>query len=307
MRDFFSEREQGKKELKSETISIAVYNGIVGIFEKYTKNFALEFPIRCSDNDAICGTNIHFLNTSIKSYIPGIQTPVQLKNDRYFGDDDTLVENEKYDLLDFIEYCHSKIVDVVEDENNYHGWFQHYHLIFPKTEVAKENFRAEVNRIFQRNGIVFYLDTDGMIKRHLPSDMNNLIQNLIVHSPDEKLNELVNTAIDYIRKPQIESRNIALEKIWDAFERIKTFYVPANKKVSAAQLIQNVSGQTDGFDNMLEIEFKALTDIGNNYQIRHFETNRIEIQSMKQVDYLFYRMIALIDLCMSDINVATSV
>ncbi|MDP1383373.1 hypothetical protein Q8G31_27030 [Priestia megaterium] len=305
MRDFFSEREQGKKELKSETICVAVYNGIINTFGKYKKNFALEFPIRCPDNDTIYDTNVQLLNVSIKSYIPGMKTPVELKDNSYFDPEDEIEENEKYNLLDFIEYCYSKIVDA--EEWDYHSYWGHYHLRFPKTQDTREAFRNEVNRIFERNGLVFYLDEDGAIKRHLPADMNNLLENLIVHSSDDKLNELVNNAIQYIRKPQAESRSIALEKIWDAFERIKTFYVPANKKASATQLVQSVSGQTDGFDNMLEIEFKNLTDIGNNYQIRHFETNKIEIKSTKQVDYLFYRMIALIDLCMSDINVTTSV
>jgi len=305
MKDFFSEREQGKRELKSETICVAVYNGIMNTFRKYTKNFAQEFPINCDDNGAVYETNVQLLNVSIKSYIPNMKTPVQLKDNDYFDPEDIIEEDEKYNLLDFIEYCYSKIVDV--EEYDYHSYYRHHHLHFPKTQVAKESFRDEVNRIFQRNGLVFYLDKDGAIKRQLPADMNNLLENLIVHSADEKLNELVNKAIQYIRKPQAEDRNIAIEKIWDAFERIKTIYVPENKKTSSIQLIQNVSGQTRGFDNMLDIEFKALTAIGNNYQIRHFETNKIAIESMKQVDYLFYRMIALIDLCMSDINVPTSV
>lgn len=38
------------------------------------------------------------------------------------------------------------------------------------------------------------------------------------------------------------------------------------------------------------------------YQIRHFETNKIQIMSMKQIDYLFYRLIALIDLCMDKVD-----
>ncbi|WEA43819.1 AbiJ-NTD4 domain-containing protein [Priestia aryabhattai] len=305
MEEFFSEREQGKKQLKSETISVAVYNGIIGIYGKYKKNFALEFPLYCPDKGDIYDTDMELLNVSIKSYIPDMKTPVELKDSSEFFQEDILAENEKYSLLDFIEYCYSKISDFIE--GLYHSYWGHNHLRFLRTHDQREDFRNEVNRIFERNGIVFYLDDDGTVKRHLPSDMNNLLENLVIHSSDNKLNELVNTAIQYIREPQTNSRNIALEKIWDAFERMKTFYEPANKKRSVTQLIQNVSGQTRDFDNMLDIEFKALTAIGNDYQIRHFETDKIAIESMKQVDYLFYRMIALIDLCMSDINVSTSV
>lgn len=133
--------------------------------------------------------------------------------------------------------------------------------------------------------------------------MNNLLENLIIKSPDGILNELINLAIDNIRKPKQDKRSIALEKVWDAFERMKTVYFPTNKKQSANTLVTNVAGQTNNFNQLLNDEFTTLTKIGNDYQIRHFETNKIQIKSMKQVDYLFYRMIALIDLCLEDLNV----
>ena len=95
-----------------------------------------------------------------------------------------------------------------------------------------------MNQIFERNGIVFYLDENGQIKRHLPSGMDNLLQELNVDSPDPRLNNLINTAIENIYKPKLENRNIALEKIWDAFERAKTFYNSENKKQSATELIK---------------------------------------------------------------------
>ncbi|MED4225637.1 hypothetical protein [Neobacillus cucumis] len=128
-----------------------------------------------------------------------------------------------------------------------------------------------------------------------------VLQNLNVKSKDNILNELLNLAIEYIRKPKEFDRQIALEKIWDAFERIKTFY-DKNKKTSAQTLVTKISEGTTDFDSLLETEFITLTNIGNKYQIRHFETDIIKINSTKQVDYLFYRMIAIIDLCMDKVN-----
>lgn len=207
---------------------------------------------------------------------------------------------DKYALLDFIEFCYSYIVDIKEDD--YHSYFRHYHIWFPKTKSERERFRTEVNQILARNGIVFYLDTDGIIKRQLPTQLDAVLQNLNIKSKDNDLNELVNAAVENIRKPKEFDRQIALEKIWDAFERIKTFYNPSNKKASATTLVTNVAGNTQQFETLLDSEFIALTSIGNNYQIRHFETGKIKITSMKQIDYLFYRMIALIDLCMDKVN-----
>ncbi|MCT0449644.1 hypothetical protein EFK69_10865 [Lactococcus lactis subsp. lactis] len=43
-------------------------------------------------------------------------------------------------------------------------------------------------------------------------------------------------------------------------------------------------------------EFRALTEIGNNFRIRHHETNKIDIIDIKYYDYLFNRCMSLIAL-----------
>lgn len=291
--EYFSDRELGKKELNSEEIKVSVYNGIIAVYKKFLKNFSFEFPDTCPDNEMVCGTNIHLLNAAIKAQIPNMDTPVDVKWD----EDD---EVDKYSLLDFVEFCYSKIVDI--NESDWHSYFKHYHIFFPGSKDDKEKFRSEVNQIFERNGIVFYLDNDGVVKRKLPTQLDTVLHNLNVKSKDKDLNELVNAAIENIRKPKEFDRRIALEKIWDAFERLKTFYNPSNKKASALTLVKNIAAGTSQFDVLLNTEFKTLTDIGNEYQIRHFEQGKIKLTTMKQVDYLFYRMISLIDLCMERVN-----
>ena len=39
---------------------------------------------------------------------------------------------------------------------------------------------------------------------------------------------------------------------------------------------------------LLNVECKALTEIGNNFQIRHLK--KIAIEDTNEIDYLFYRM-----------------
>jgi hypothetical protein len=50
------------------------------------------------------------------------------------------------------------------------------------------------------------------------------------------------------------------------------------------------------FRQRLEQEARELTDIGNNFMIRHHESGKIPIHSGEQVDYLFHRLFALIHL-----------
>lgn len=112
---------------------------------------------------------------------------------------------------------------------------------------------------------------------------------------DLSLNELIEEAKDRFSK---NDRQVALEKIWDAFERIKTFY-DEDKKASAAKL---VGFAAEGFDfNFLNDEFKKLSEVGNGYRIRHHEKGKKDLSS-EHINYLFFRMLSLIDLCLISIR-----
>ncbi|WP_051947273.1 hypothetical protein [Muricauda sp. MAR_2010_75] len=114
---------------------------------------------------------------------------------------------------------------------------------------------------------------------------------------DQELDSLINEAKDRFFIPK--DKQIALEKLWDAFERIKTYF-GSNKKKSSSELVSIAS---DGFNfEIIESEFKLLTKIGNEYKIRHHETDKLEVSKSKHIDYLFFRMLSLIDLCIKSIN-----
>lgn len=113
---------------------------------------------------------------------------------------------------------------------------------------------------------------------------------------DEELNKLIQEAKDRFFNPK--DKHIALEKLWDAFERIKTYF-NGNKKQSSGKLVSLVSKDFD-FE-LFETEFLTLTKLGNNYRIRHHETDKKEIKEIKHENYLFFRMLSLIDLCLTSI------
>jgi hypothetical protein len=73
---------------------------------------------------------------------------------------------------------------------------------------------------------------------------------------DEELNKLIGEAKERFLKP--DDQNVALEKLWDAFERIKTYYDP-NKKKSANRLIDQISIDLDR--EIFAKEFEMLTNI----------------------------------------------
>jgi len=128
-------------------------------------------------------------------------------------------------------------------------------------------------------------------------DMNVNLELLFdqkANTSDKDLNELIEEAKDRFLN---NDRQVALEKIWDSFERIKTYYDsnPKKKNVSADKLSQNISVDFD--KEFIDEEFKKLTKVGNNYKIRHHETSKLSL-SPEHIHYLFFRMLSLIDLCL---------
>ena len=110
---------------------------------------------------------------------------------------------------------------------------------------------------------------------------------------DGELNRLIEEAKERYLRPGDQA--VALERIWDAFERIKTYF-GSDKKASAAQLVDRVS--IDIERRLFEGEFELLTKIGNEYRIRHHETDKKPISTPSQIGYLFFRMLSLISLCL---------
>jgi hypothetical protein len=108
--------------------------------------------------------------------------------------------------------------------------------------------------------------------------------------------ELLEEAISFFKQPNPESRKIAVEKIWDALERIKTYYTTLDKRKSVEKIVNDMGNDLTPFVKLFDDEFKYLTDIGNNYRIRHHETDKIDITDNRHYDYFFNRCLSLISL-----------
>ncbi len=155
--------------------------------------------------------------------------------------------------------------------------------LYPQFETS--NFENEVNNVLS-NYCYKLID-----RKMMP--MQNQIKAEIPKEPT--LRDLVLEAERYFKKQDLESKQRALEKIWDAFERMKTYYSP-DKKKSTNQIINMISNGDAELYNKLDDEFLELGNIGNNYQIRHFETNKKPINDVRIKEYLYTRCLALINM-----------
>ncbi len=149
-------------------------------------------------------------------------------------------------------------------------------------------FAAQLNALFKLNSINYKFEQGRLINTLDVSISKNEISSI----SEMGLKELVTEAERYYHD---SNKQIAVEKLWDAFERLKTYYSPAlDKAHSANKIIDDMSCSEPNFKSMYEAEFKALTNIGNSFRIRHHETTKIDIIDNRQYDYFYRRCLALI-------------
>jgi hypothetical protein len=139
------------------------------------------------------------------------------------------------------------------------------------------------------------LDADGKAKRLLSTLLASVLAEAEFRTGDDEADRLLRVATLGIRSPRLDSRRDALEKLWDAFERIKTLEPGKDKKEQVQALLNHAPGGPK-FREMLDTEAKALTSIGNTFGIRHSETQQELLTAAAQIDALFHRMFAFLRL-----------
>jgi hypothetical protein len=150
------------------------------------------------------------------------------------------------------------------------------------------DFEAEVNAIFKLNEIALELN-NGKVESTLSIQIEDSALMLI---QEGGLKELLQEAARYYNDGNLK---IAVEKLWDAFERLKTYYSPTlDKKKSVSRIIGDMSGQKATYIELFNKEFNELTQIGNDFRIRHHETTKINIEDDRHYEYFYKRCLSLL-------------
>lgn len=181
---------------------------------------------------------------------------------------------ETGNLQDFIyrssPYC---VMDAIE-------FFEKYN--------RSTDFETQINTILKLNDIALKLD-NGKITNTYDSQ---IINSTFVPIQEAGLKELLQEANKYYDEGNFK---IAVEKLWDAFERLKTYYSPTlDKKKSLNKIIRDMGSNKEPYKELFEKEFHELTVIGNNFRIRHHETTKTDIEDNKHYDYFYKRCLSLI-------------
>lgn len=289
---------------KTYVITPQMYELLFKCCEKYHNNIAWRFPDQCQDGYGCCGLNLDDFNAMLKFEIPSLHCDeygrpnIPKVHHSYLGEEERWDEYDQFALLDFIEYFAQNCRDV--EVGRLHSYFGHHHLTCEKTDVIFRTFQKEINDLFEKTGLLYHLTDVKIIERVVEnSPLNSELENNIAHVKEKGVKDLLEDAIALHKQPYPTSARDAVEKIWDALERLKTYYTDMDKKTSASKIVNDMAGGNQPFVDLFNAEFKTLTEIGNKYRIRHHETDKIDITDAHHYDYFFNRCLSVIALAIN--------
>lgn len=278
---------------KTYSINKDMYSLLLDCCKRYQNNLTHIFALKChhdfTDSDYVAFDEKGFI-TRIKIRIPTL-----------FRDDYDRIcapayynEYDQYALLDLIEFFAQNIKDISESWNNER--YRNYQTIdCLNTSDIFINFQEAINEIFTESGLLYKLTHEKVIERIVEnSPLTAEIENNFATVHEVGTRELLKDAVALYKTPNPAARQDSVEKIWDAFERLKTYYTTLDKKHSSEKIVNDMASENENFVELFNNEFKMLTNIGNTYRIRHHETDKIDIVDVRYYDYLFNRCLSLI-------------
>lgn len=295
MNKLYSERNGLRKPIKKTVVVDAdSYSILWDCCEIYRINLAWKYPAYCDDKpQAVSGVNEQSIEVMVNKLIPKL----------YFGHPsessfEVVSGESSFDslsILDYIEFIANgmKTKKLVE----YHGFFGHYHLSFDDSDTDFQKFRKEINECFEICGLLYQLTEERIVERLVEDEIviENSIE-VIEATPEKELRKLLEESIALHKSRRMEDHHLATEKIWDAFERMRSYYMDekTDKKASANKIISQMTDGNKTYFDLFSGEFLELGKFGNDYRIRHSEIGKIDIPNDDYYDYFFSRCFAMI-------------
>ncbi len=283
MRKLFTERHGMSEPRVKEALDTDLTKGLLTVINaKIDENlFGEAFSDDCPDGGSnSTGCDLRKLEEGLAAYNVIWPRGWPKENNEWPSDP------QLFDLLEFL-YEHAGL----PKSYAYHSFFGHDHLSYDK-QAGRDKFEQDINRFFERNGVAFEL-RQGEVIRLAPTGLQEILATPVFRTGDSELDRLLETAREKFLNRSLEIRKEGLEKLWDAWERLKTVEPGRDKKAQAAALLDKAAAEPVLRQHLEEEAFK-LTAIGNGLMIRHTEVGKPPIMESAQNDYLFHRMLALI-------------
>lgn len=296
--ELYTERHGMRKPInKTEIINIDMYALLLECCEKYKKNLTHIFEVNCHHdytNSDYVTFNEQGFTTRIKFKIP------ELFRDKYDRISKPTVDDkyDQYSLLDLIEFFAQNIQDITEYWNN-EQYKNFRNIDCLGTFKIFNDFKREINNIFVESGLLYELTNERIIERIVENSvLTPNIEKQVEKIKEKDLQDLLNEAIGFYKSPYPNDNKIAVEKIWDALESLKTYFKNSNKKQADQKVSDILASNDEQVAKIFEKELSELGNIGNNYHIRHYNDKQVQIADSHHYDYLFNRCLSLISLAL---------
>ncbi len=280
---YYSEREGGVPRPDRPEISPDLWAGFVALVKRLMGDGSLaeRFPLQtCPDlPEAIISCDSAAVGDAFRGENPNVAWPLSSNN--------TPPTPQALDAIEFFLRQISEPQDRIR-----HDCFAHEHLTAFNSYVGQRKYRGEVNRLLRRNHHPYEISTDGRVTKMGPPVLKDVLSRSVFQTGDSKLDDLLHSAREKFTSPEATTRKEALEKLWDAWERLKSLE-DADKKAGTGKLLAKAITERR-LRGQIEKEARELTEIGNAFMIRHTECDTTPIEADDHIDYLFHRMFALI-------------
>jgi len=283
MKKLFTERFGGVAPRVREELDSQCATGLLSILEaRIAENwFGEAFPAECEDGGQNAGCDISKLKGASAAY--NLIWPEDWRKSDQIPADGL--------IFDLIEFSYEHIA--LPEPYQFHSYWRHDHFNYDQ-EKGRAKFTEDINRVFERHGMAFDL-VHGEVTRMAPTGLQEALAETVFKTGDADLDRLLETSREKFLNKSFEVRREGLEKLWDAWERLKTIEAGKDKLARVTALLDKAATEPN-LRKQLDDEAKLLTKIGNDFMIRHTETNKIPITESAHLDYLFQRMFALVRL-----------
>lgn len=149
----------------------------------------------------------------------------------------------QYALFDFIEFVAKNCRDV--SIAGYHDYFEHDHMRLLKSDMVWLEFQAEINDTLAITGLLYRLADNKQGERIVENTpLTPFIEQLVSGIKEQGAAQLLQEAIALHREPSPTAARDAAEKIWDAFERLKSYYSSLDKRRSVEKVVRDTANGT---------------------------------------------------------------
>jgi hypothetical protein len=237
MKKLFTERHGGMAPRAKEELDNVTRNGLVALVRARIDEewFGDSFPSLCPDGRGNAGRNRVNLETMMKAY--NVIWPADQKDYWRRGEDEEVSSDGQ--VFDLIEFSYEHVSEPTA--HDHHSYFGHSHYSYDK-KSGRQKFELEVNRLLERNGMAFHLE-HGEVTRLAPAVLQEALAQTTFKTGDKILDELLETSRNKFLNRSLDVRCESLEKLWDAWERLKTIEPGKDKKASTKALLDKTSAE----------------------------------------------------------------